>query len=178
MSFVPVVNTVVRSVSATVPSDSLASVTSGSASPDSLSPISKRAQKGKKDPPGSRDRRRKEAAAAAVARASAQAASLAAELAETNRILADAVEARDSARSDCSRACAKAEEWKQKYRIAADAASRDRLEAVRAHLLADQRAQNCPSSSASLPAPRSLIPAPYPQIQASSRALQDAEPPC
>ncbi len=92
MSFVPVANTVVRSVSATVPSDSLAPVISGSASSDSLSPISNRAQRGKKDPPGSRHRRRKEAAAAALALSSAQASDLASSLADTNRVLADATD--------------------------------------------------------------------------------------
>ena len=169
-----VVNTVVSTVSR---SDS---ASTASSAPASLSPISKRALKGKKNPPGSRNQQKKAhkaAVASALASASAQTAFLSTELAETNRVLADAVEARDSARSDCSRAAAKAEEWKEKYRTTADQASRERLQAVSARLLEEQRAQNQPSSFASLPAPRSLIPAPHPH-RAPSRALQNAEPPC
>jgi hypothetical protein len=169
-----VVNTVVSAASL---SDS---ATTASSAPASLSPISKRALRGKKNPPGSRNQQKKAhkaAVASALAGASAQTASLSTELAVTNRVLADAVEARDLARSDCSRAAAKAEEWKEKYRISADTASRERLQAVSARLLDEQRAKIRPSSSASFPAPRSIIPAPHPH-RAPSRALQDAEPPC
>jgi hypothetical protein len=169
-----VVNTVVSAAS--LPD----SATTAVSAPAVLGHISKRALKGKKNPPGSRRQQRKAhkaAIASALASTSARVASLSTELAETNRVLADAVEARDSARSDCSRAAAKAEEWKEKYRTTADQASRERLQAVSARLLEEQRARNQPSSSASFPAPQSLIPAPHPH-RAPSRALHNAEPPC
>ena len=182
-----VVNTVVSSASLPDPA------TTAPLAPASLSSISKRAQKGKRNPPGSRNQQKKAhkaAVASALASASARAASLSTELAETNRSLADAVADRDSARSAHSRAAAKAEEWRHKYRISEDAATRDRLASASSRLLAVQRAQNLRCSSGSspvdrkdrvssaacstLPAPSSLIPLPYPErapLPASSSSL-------
>ena len=176
--FAPIPPSVVNTVSAA--SLTVLATTAPSA-PASLSSISKRALKGKKNPPGSRNQQKKAhkaAVASALAGTSARAASLSTELAETNRLLADAVEARDSARSAHSRSAAKAEEWKHKYRVIEDAATRDRLAAVSSRLLEAQRAQNLHCSSGSLPvdckdrvpssacstlpAPSSLIPSPYP----------------
>jgi len=135
----------------------------------SLSPLSKRAQKGKKDPPGSRNRNkkaRKEKLVAAVELATARAAVLSAELAESNTVLGTAVEARDSARSERDKAEGRAKEWQHKYRITRDAADRERLKQTKDRLLVIQRAQNAPSSadqSLVLPAPSSLLPTPYPE---------------
>ena len=88
------------------PASSTAPVSAASSSSASLSLISKRAQKGKKNPPGSRNQQKKAhkaAVASALASSSARVACLSSEL-------DDALSARDSARSDASRASAKARE--------------------------------------------------------------------
>ena len=149
------VHTVVSSASPTAP------VPAASSSSASLSLISKRAQKGKKNPPGSRNQQKKAhkaAVASALASSSARVACLSSEL-------DDALSARDSARSDASRASAKAREWKNKYQIVEDAATRDRLVSVSSRLLAVQREQNLsppPVVRPKSPELRSLLPAPYP----------------
>ena len=172
----PVINTVISSVASAVNSDSLDSAPPVSSTLTSSISISKRAQRGQKDPPGSRNRRkkaRKAFLAAAVESVTARAAELSASLADTNTVLADAVAARDSARLERDKAIGKAEEWEHKYRITQHAADRERLETAKSRLLEVQRAQNTPHYSGSppdrvhsfaspaLPAPSSLVPSPY-----------------
>ena len=167
------VSSVPKSVS---DASTVVSLTSSVTAPCSVdSTLSKRAQKGKKNPPGSRNQKRKEAklrlqAAAdrtqAVAdRAIVRVADLSSTLTATNRDLTDAVAARD-------KAAGKAKEWEHKYHITKEAADRERFKRTKDRLRHFQRVQNLSGYSATppsdeegspaLPDPSSLLPAPYP----------------
>ena len=132
--------------------------------------LSKRAQKGKKDPPGLRNRQKKEAKLRLQTRVS----DLSSSLHETTIVLEDAVAARDEARLDRDKAIGKAKQWEEKYRITKDAAVRERLDRTKKRLIDFQNAQNKPPHSPTtpavdddhshaLPAASSLLPAEYPE---------------
>ena len=132
--------------------------------------LSKRAQKGKKNPPGLRNQQKREAKLRLQSRVS----DLSSSLHDTTLVLADAVAARDEARFDCDIAKGKAKQWEEKYRITKDAAVRERLDRTKKRLIDFQNAQNKPPHSPTspavgddhshaLPAPSSLLPAEYPE---------------